>query len=228
MRGGCHCSLVVVSAAIAMAVLSSCNSSARADKKRVADAENEVYAAVVHDMTSSAKRSSQLVFDDALLTRLAPGSDMKSCEESVGVDLGLENNNTPEYNSVADKLYRLINEKYDDSVNKDSIKDFLEKLCTPGHLSRSFHTDLPKAFISGQSVVTFGDLIVRPTSFEQMFPGANGVVSFSHVGFDSTLHDAIVDTSFVCGGLCGSGHMYILRKIRGHWQVVNKWMVWAS
>lgn len=65
-------------------------------------------------------------------------------------------------------------------------------------------------------------------SFEQLFPGASGIISFSHVGFDSTLHEAIVADSFVCGMLCGSGDRYVLRKIKGQWEVVNKWMVWES
>lgn len=228
MRARRHCSLSVVSA-VAISVFSSCNTSVRSNKSQVAAAENEIYEAVVHDMTSSVKGPSQLVFDDALLTHLEPGADMKSCEESADAALGLEKNNTPLYNSLADELYRLIKDRYDYSVKKDTIKDFLEELCTPGHLSRGFHTDLPQTFVTDRSV-HFSDLIVKDDSksFEQLFPGAGGIISFSHVGFDSTLHQAIVATSFICGVLCGSGHVYILQKTRGRWEVVNKWMVWVS
>lgn len=223
-----HCSLAAVSAAIAITALSACNSSGRSNEKQVAAAENGVYEAVVRDMTSPANRSSQLVFDEALLTQLAPGADMKSCQESARENLRLENN-TPPYNSLVDKLYRFVNGRYDYSIRADTIQDFLEKSCTPGRLSQSFHTDLPKAFINAWSV-RFSDLIVNDgsKSFEQLFPGASGIISFSHVGFDSTLHEAIVATSFVCGMLCGSGHRYVLREIRGHWEVVNQWTVWVS
>lgn len=228
MRARRHSSLAAASAAIAIIALSSCNSLDRSNEKQVAAAENEVYEAVVHDMTSSAKGPSELVFDDALLTELAPGADMKSCQESARENLRLENN-TPPYNSLADKLYRLVNGRYDYSIRADTIRDFLQKYCTPGRLSQSFHTDLPKTFITARSV-HFNDVIVNDESksFEQLFPGASGIISFSHVGFDSTLHEAIVATSFVCGMLCGSGHRYVLRKITGHWEVVNKWMVWVS
>jgi hypothetical protein len=61
-----------------------------------------------------------------------------------------------------------------------------------------------------------------------LFPGAPGLISFSHVGFDSTLREATVSTAFVCGRLCGTGSRYVLKKIRGHWEVVNKWVVCAN
>lgn len=228
MRDGRHCLLVAGSAAVAITVLSLCNSSVRSNEKQVEAAENEVYEAVVHDMASSAKGPSQLVFDDALLTELVPGANMKSCEQSARENLRLENN-TPRYNSLADKLYRFVNSGYNYSISADTIQDFLEKSCMTGRLSQSFQTDLPKTFITARRV-HFSDLVVNDgsASFEDLFPGASGIISFSHVGFDSTLHEAIVATSLVCGVLCGSGHRYVLRKTRGHWEVVNKWMVWVS
>lgn len=65
------------------------------------------------------------------------------------------------------------------------------------------------------------------TSFEQLFPGASGIISFSHVGFDSTLDEAVVSTS-ICGGLCGPGQSYFLKKKRGRWEVAAKSSVWVS
>ena len=164
-----------------------------------------------------------------LLTELAHGADAESCEESARKNLRLENN-TPPYNSFADKLYRFVNRGYDYSLRADTIQDFLTKSCTTaGRLSQTFSTDLPKTFVAVRNV-HFNDLIVNDgsKSFEQLFPGAVGIISFSRVGFDSTLHEAIVSTSFVCGMLCGSGHRYVLRNVRGHWQVVSRLMVWVS
>ena len=215
--------------ALSLAGFCSCNSTDRSNGRQVAAAEDEVYEAVVRDMMESAKGPSRLVFNDTLLTELAPGEDTKSCEEGARKNLRLETN-TPPYNSFADKLYRYVNRGYDYSLKADTIQDFLTKSCTTaGPLSQTFHTDLPKTFIPVGNV-HFNDLIANDgsKSFEELFPGAAGIISFSRVGFDSTLHEAIVSASFVCGMLCGSGHRYILRKVRGHWQVVNGWMVWVS
>ena len=224
-----HFRLAAAAAALSIAGFSSCNSSDRLNEKQVTAAENEVYGAVVREMVNSPKGPSQLVFNETQLTELAQWADTKSCEESARKNLQLENN-TPPYNSFADKLYRFVNHGYDYSLRADTIQDFLTKSCTTaGRLSQTFSTDLPKAFIPVRNV-RFNDLIVNDgsKSFEQLFPGAAGIISFSRVGFDSTLHEAIVSTSFVCGMLCGSGQRYVLRKVRGHWQVVNGWTVWIS
>jgi hypothetical protein len=215
-------------AALSIAGFSSCNSSDRSNERQVAAAENEVYEVVVHEMVKSVKGPSRLVFDDTLLTELAPGADTKACEESARKTLRLENN-TPPYNSFADKLYRSVNRDYDYSLRADAIQDFLTKSCTAGRLSQTFHTDLPKTFIAVRGV-HFNYLIANDgsQSFEQLYPGAAGIISLSRVGFDSSLREAVVSTSFVCGMLCGSGQRYVLRKVRGRWQVVNGWTVWVS
>jgi hypothetical protein len=221
--------LAAAAAILSVAGFCSCNSSDRSDEKQVTAAENEVYEAVVRDVVQSAKGQSRLVFDDTLLTELAPGADTKSCEEGARKNLRLENN-IPAYNSFADKLYRSVNRGYNYSLRADTVQDFLAKSCTTARpLSQTFQTDLPKTFIAVGNV-HFNDLIVNDgsKSFGELFTGAAGIISFSRVGFDSTLHEAIVSTSFVCGMLCGSGERYVLRKVRGHWQVVNEWTVWVS
>jgi hypothetical protein len=203
-----------------------------ASPQAVASAEDEVYEAVVRDMvrpTDGQANINQLVFDDAVLTDLTTGADTQSCQDNVRKRLRLEGNNMPPFNSLADKVYRILHGGDDGSLRADTIQAFLEKSCTVGRLSQSFHTDLPKTFTPVGSV-HFSDLIVNDgsKSFVQLFPGASGIISFSHVGFDSTLREAIVSVSFVCGGLCGSGHRYVLKKKRGRWEVVSKLMVWVS
>lgn len=205
----------------------------RPSEKAVLAAQDEVYEAVVRDMITPARGQSkltQLVFGDAVLTDLRVGEDMKSCEENARKNLALENSKLP-YDSLADKIYRIFaRSSYDDSLRADTIQDFLKKSCTVGRLSETFRTDLTKTLIAAESVHFEGWPVQKDgaKSFEQLFPGASGIISFSRVGFGPTLDEAIVSTSFVCGGLCGSGSCYVLRKKLGRWQVVNKWIVWVS
>jgi hypothetical protein len=205
----------------------------RPDKKEISIAQDEVYEAVVRDMATPAHGRpgiSQLVFDDKVLTNLSSEADIKSCKRNAHEGLALESATLP-YNSVADKVYRIFaRSAYDDSLRADTIQEFLEKSCTVGPLSQTFHTDLPRTFIPAESVHFEGWPVQKDgsRSFEQLFPGASGIISFSRVGFDSTLHEAIVATSFVCGGLCGSGNRNVLRKRHGRWEVVNKWTAWVS
>jgi hypothetical protein len=152
------------------------------------------------------------------------------CKKSARKNLSLEIA-PPVYNSFADKVYRFFTRsELDAALRADTVRDFLERLCTPGSLSRNFHTDLPRKFISTENVHFKGLPMQKDESksFETLYPGAGGIISFSHAGFDSTLDEAIVSTGFVCGGLCGTGFRYILRKKSGRWNVVEGLMVWVS
>lgn len=220
---------LLVAAALSMVVSFSCNSSDRSNEKQVTAAESEVYEAVAQHMMNPTKGVNQLVFNDTLLTELKPWADTKSCKEGARENLRLEHN-APPYNSFADKLYRAVHNGDDYSLSPDTIEDFLTRSClAAGPLSQIFHTDLPKTFIADRDV-HFKGLIVNDgsKSFEQLFPGATGIISFSRVGFNSTLREAIVSTSFACGINCGAGQRYVLRKVRGRWQVVNGWTVWIA
>lgn len=207
----------------------------RHDAKAVAAAEDKVYEAVVRVMFGTAHGQSQvkqLVFDKAVVAGLdvVSGPVPASWKETVLSSLQFHRDNPP-FNSLADKIYRLITRGGDDySLRADTIQDFAERACTGGSVSQAFHTDLPRAFIADDSIYFEG----WPTrnkntkSFERLFPGASGIISFSHVGFDASLDQAIVTTSFVCGALCGTGKFYVLKKRWGRWRVVNQWIVWVS
>ncbi len=225
--------ILLGSAVAATAILCSCRLlDLRADRKKVSATEDEVYEAIVRDMMAHGHDSiatSQLVFDNAVLTNLGTEESMTSCKERVRKEQSLERG-APPFNSLPDKIYRILTlSSWDDrSLRADTIEDFLEKSCTTGGVSTTFHTDLPRSFVVGADVHFKGWPIMKDetSSFEQLFPGAAGIISFSHVGFDPALHKAIVSVSFVCGGLCGTGWRYILEKKRGRWEVTNKLMRW--
>jgi len=235
MKIRCHRFIGAVAFAMsATMLLFSCSSrkSAPSDKD-MADAEDEIYEAVVRYMVTPVHgqpRISYLVFDDVLRTELQPGVDAESCKKSARENLSLEIA-PPVYNSLADKAYRFFTRReLDVALHADTIRNFLERSCTLGSLSQTFHTDLPRKFVRAENVHFKGWPIQKDESksFERLYPGASGIISFSHAGFDSTLNEAIVSTGFVCGGLCGTGYRYVLRKKSGRWEVVEGLMVWVS
>jgi hypothetical protein len=224
-------------AAIAIALLCSfCSfyrSKSRPDERASTAAENEVYEAVVRDMatpTHGQANINQLVFNETVLTDLTTGADLKVCKESVRKQVRLQDN-TPPYNSFADKIYRVFTRGWQDgSPRADTIQDFIQKSCTEGPLSRAFHTDFPRVFIN-PNLISFGTAPIDRNGrkdFQQTFPGASGIISLSHAGFDLSLREAIISTSFVCGSLCGTGRLYTLRKIWGRWVVTSNRIVWVS
>ncbi len=209
---------------------------ARTDDKAELAAADVVYEAVVREMvmpTQGKADISQPVFDDRVLTYQMPGADINSCKESARKLLQLESS-TPRlpYNSLIDKIYRVLTGGWWDtgSLRTDTIQDFLDKSCTDGHLSTTFHTDFPRNYVDHDSI----EFDMAPNrknglkDFRKMFPGASGIISLSRVGFDSNLHEAIVSSVFVCGMLCGQGQRHILRKASGKWVVVQSLVVWIS
>lgn len=58
-------------------------------------------------------------------------------------------------------------------------------------------------------------------AFEQRFPGANGILALSPVGFSADRRAALVMVDYACGGLCG-GTVYYLVEIRGRRWVVTR------
>lgn len=225
---------VVVCVAIAITLLNRFHpSKSRPDDKTISAAADEVYEAVVRDMVKPAHGQptiSQLVFGDSVLTDLTTGTDTNPCKVRVRKLLLLESS-TPPFNSLADKIYRGLTRRQDDGLLRpDTIQDFLDKSCTEGQLSTTFHTDLPRTFLDSRSFEF--NLVPNQKNglkdFGRTFPGADGIISLSHVGFDPTLHEAIVSSAYVCGMLCGEGRRHILRKIRGKWVVVQSLVVWIS
>lgn len=187
------------------------------DPTAVAVAEDEVYEVVVRHVyvpenkKASAPRvaATQLVFSSTLDTHLCPGVDKKTCLDGV---------------------LRRLGGAADGNIRPETIDNFIKQSQAAGTLSTTFRTDLPRTFVAPDSLY-FGIVPIENNGqkpFYESFRGASGIISFSHVGFDPTLHEAIVSTSIVCGDLCGTGLRYVLRKKWGKWKVVDAWVVWTS
>jgi hypothetical protein len=191
-------------------------------------AEDEVDATVVRDMTTPADVEAQvtlLVFSDELLSDHKAGTDTEACKEDVRNRVRWDVDALP-YDSLFDKVYRfLTRSRVYGSLRTETVEDFLEKSCSGGHLSRTFHTDSPRSFVSTANVPFDKN---GPSTFEKKFPGARGIISLSRVGLDSGLDEAIVSSSLNCGFLCAEGWRYILKKRHGKWEVASKRMVWVS
>ncbi len=206
----------------------------RLDERAVAAAQDEVYEAVVRDMTPPANSQThltQLVFGDEVLSDRELGTDLEACEEEVRKQEHWKFD-PPMYDTLIDKIYRFLTLGWVSGSGepRQLVKDFLEKTCSTGHLSRTFQTDLPRSFVTPENIHFTGWPIERdgPPSFEKLFPGAGGITSLSRVGFDPGLDEAMVSVRFYCGGLCGTGWRYILKKRRGKWEVADKWIIWMS
>jgi len=65
-------------------------------------------------------------------------------------------------------------------------------------------------------------------AFERRFPGANGIIALSPVGFSTDRRAAMVMVDFGCGGLCGGTVYYLLTVQNGRWVVIRSVQVRVS
>jgi len=194
-----HCVLALTSVAITATVMCGCHSVSHSSSK---DAELEVYETVVRYKVAT-EGPIYFMFGDTMFSKPAPPSNTKWCQESTR--MSLEENVLPHI-----------------SLRPDTIQDFITKSCVTHTLSEPFRADLRKTF--AETGRKHGAASNEPGTA----PPSAGFLSFSRVGFDSTLDEAVVETSFVCGGLCGHGDRYVLRKRQGYWEVVIAEMTWIS
>jgi len=57
--------------------------------------------------------------------------------------------------------------------------------------------------------------------FYGLYPNSGGFIELSAVGFNADKTVAAVYMDEVCGGLCGSGAFFVLKKSDGEWSLMN-------
>jgi hypothetical protein len=65
-------------------------------------------------------------------------------------------------------------------------------------------------------------------AFYKKYPNAGGIWRLSRPGYNATGDEAVVYVAHGCGGLCGTGHLYLLSKRDGNWKIENRVMLWIS
>jgi len=175
-------------------------------------AKDQVYAAVIRARLwqhNGKSKPRQPLFDTAVESSGCAGTNQTSCE---------------------DLLRKHFSTGGDGILHTDTIDDFIVESRVGGPLSKTFETDLPHSFVvpsafSREKVKTLSDGY-RPCY--ELFPGADGILALSHVGFNHDMTEALVCSSLFCSGLCGNGQTHVLRKRRGKWVVVISHTDWVS
>jgi hypothetical protein len=64
--------------------------------------------------------------------------------------------------------------------------------------------------------------------FYNHYPQAPGITTFSRVGFNSSLDQALVYMGTQSNWLAGAGYYFLLIKVNGTWTIDQQVMVWVS
>jgi hypothetical protein len=65
-------------------------------------------------------------------------------------------------------------------------------------------------------------------AFQKLYPKAPGFMHISRIGFNAGRTQAFLYAGYVCGGLCGSGYIFLLTKENGKWKIQHVAMTWIS
>ena len=65
-------------------------------------------------------------------------------------------------------------------------------------------------------------------NFYSDFPNSIGYIKFTKVGFNQLKNYAIVYVEKYCGGTCGSGMYFLLKKEKNVWKIIDKKEIWVS
>lgn len=110
------------------------------------------------------------------------------------------------------------------------LEDYIRANQTPRRLIRGFSLETPYVVVpKGEIEACRGKDFWK--AFRERFPGAEGYISFSSVGFNHDRSKAIVQVDHSCGPLCGGGLPHFLEKKDGKWvpaKVDATIQVWAS
>jgi hypothetical protein len=105
-----------------------------------------------------------------------------------------------------------------DKVWRTAIADFIEKYQKPQTLQRAIPLTTPFEFLTEGGSDQFLASVESKERFRRRFPLAQGVYTFSSVGFDRERTHAVVDMNYFCiEGQCGYGGTYLLEKRKGVW-----------
>ncbi|HEY6331136.1 MAG TPA: hypothetical protein VI756_17545 [Blastocatellia bacterium] len=66
------------------------------------------------------------------------------------------------------------------------------------------------------------------TDLKAKYPGIGGIFTFSRVGFNHEMNQALVYAGWSCGPLCGHGDFFFLEKHAGAWTIKKQYSLWIS
>ncbi|HET9791106.1 MAG TPA: hypothetical protein VFR08_07375 [Candidatus Angelobacter sp.] len=96
-------------------------------------------------------------------------------------------------------------------------------------LHRSFHSSLDYELVDESQL----EPIFKKgggwwDAYYKQFPRAQGILTFSRVGFNSDGTQALLYYSNRCGGLCGAGKYVVMVKHDGRWSIGTEIEMWVS
>jgi hypothetical protein len=109
-------------------------------------------------------------------------------------------------------------------VSQDTLDDFLQRNKTNRWFERKFQLEFAYVLVDRTEI----DRLVgrNPVSewkeFSKHYPASHGFASYSRVGFNQKMDQALVFRFWRCPYLCGESEFLLLERKEGTWKAVNR------
>jgi hypothetical protein len=114
------------------------------------------------------------------------------------------------------------------TLQQTTIDSFREVNAKQASLRRSFHPAIDYELVDSIKIDSIFTNKGDPWgAYYKQFPGSQGILTFSRVGFSADGRQAFFYVSNRCGGLCGGGRYVVMENSNGRWIIgkeVEKWV----
>ncbi len=165
--------------------------------------------------TANAKAEEQAVY-----AALLDGAKMAVISEKTAISISSEN---------IDSTLEYVRTNLSSGISADTLTSFKTRNDQYYPLSPDMQLGLEYKLINQQEMQEiFNGSGKGWDTFYERYPDSPGIFTFSRVGFNSSMDEALVYVGNQSNWLAGTGYYVLLKKIAGHWQVKDQIMVWIS
>ena len=114
------------------------------------------------------------------------------------------------------------------ATTKETFEDYKLVASQTRSLANRFAVNRKYLLISNEEAKSYFEVSRPRIALREKYPNSTGrITMFSRVAFNRSMNEALVYAWAYCGGECGGGGYYLLRKENGVWTVKDK-KLWVS
>jgi hypothetical protein len=111
----------------------------------------------------------------------------------------------------------------------ETVVHFKSRQKCSSHLQPQFDPAIPYRLAFTKDLVkTLGKGGGGWDEFHKENPKSFGIWHLSPIGYNTKGTEALVYVEYACGGLCGSGELFVVAKENGHWRLKNQIRLWVA
>lgn len=113
-------------------------------------------------------------------------------------------------------------------LSNETIDSYVARNAQPSQLLPDMQLGVDYVLLSHEELAEVSSQGNWHEVLQERYPGSNGYLIFSRVGFNNSLDQAVVYVGEVAGPLMGAGYYYLLEKQNSEWTIKEETMVWIS